>query len=78
MVPITILYDLSANPSPTQSNGHGPPSPAWPTALLPEFVTGSPFGSNYFEVCVTPLANLDGAGNSYPLCSKELGGNEVM
>jgi len=75
---ITIPHDLSAHPSPTQSNGCGPPSPAWPTALLPEFVTGSPFGTSYVEVCVTPPANLDGAGHSCSLHRKELGDNDGM
>jgi len=32
--------------------------------VLPVSVTGSPFGTNYFEVCVDPPANLDGAGNT--------------
>src|SRR5262249_1132650 len=31
--------------------------------LVPVFVTGSPFGTYYFDVCVTPPANLDGAGH---------------
>lgn len=33
--------------------------------LLPVFVTGSPFGTNYFEICVTPPVNLDGAGHPW-------------
>jgi hypothetical protein len=32
-------------------------------AATAEFVTGSPFNTNYFEVCVTPAQDLDGAGN---------------
>jgi len=78
MVTLTIPYLLCENQSLTHNNGCGPPSLGWPTGLLPECVPESPFGTNYFEVCVTPPANLDGTGYSSPLCSKDLVGNKVL